>query len=67
MPDPLMTALSLRTALISRAQAWSPTTRGLLWTTGSGLLFTMLNDGIRNTEPFYLGMVTVVHHEFHDG
>jgi drug/metabolite transporter (DMT)-like permease len=30
-----------------RAEHWSPTTRGLLWTSGAGMLFAMLNASMR--------------------
>ena len=33
--------------LAQRAAHWSPTTRGLLWTTGAGLTFSMLNAVLR--------------------
>lgn len=38
---------SLRTRLQRRAAGWSPTTRGLLWTVGAGLFFTLLNALMR--------------------
>lgn len=38
---------SLATRLRQRAAGWSPTTRGLLWTVGSGLFFCLLNALMR--------------------
>lgn len=38
---------TLSTRLRRRAAAWSPTTRGLLWTVGAGLCFTLLNALMR--------------------
>ena len=35
-------------ALSQRAAQWSPTTRGLLWTSAAGLLFSMLNALMRS-------------------
>ncbi|HSW05624.1 DMT family transporter [Aquabacterium sp.] len=43
-----MTVLSLRATLSRRAARWSPTTRGLLWTSAAGLLFSMLNALMRS-------------------
>ena len=36
-----------RSAWAVRSQHWSPTTRGLLWTSAAGLLFSMLNALLR--------------------
>jgi drug/metabolite transporter (DMT)-like permease len=40
--------LPWRAALARRAARWSPTTRGLLWTSSAGLLFSMLNALMRS-------------------
>ncbi len=34
-------------ALARRSQHWSPTTRGLLWTSAAGFIFSMLNALMR--------------------
>jgi len=39
--------LALGARLRRRADRWSPTTRGLLWTVGAGLFFTLLNALMR--------------------
>ena len=36
-----------REALVRRSQHWSPTTRGLLWTSAAGFIFSMLNALMR--------------------
>ena len=42
------TMLATRWARLGqRAEGWSPTTRGLLWTSAAGLLFAMLNASMR--------------------
>ena len=41
------TAPSLSTRLRDRAEGWSPTTRGLLWTVSAGLFFSLLNALMR--------------------
>ncbi len=38
---------TLRQRLAARAATWSPTTRGLLWTSAAGLLFSALNASMR--------------------
>lgn len=47
MPIPFMTLSRYRESLARRSQHWSPTTRGLLWTSAAGLLFSMLNALMR--------------------
>lgn len=42
-----MSVSRYRVALAQRSQQWSPTTRGLLWTSAAGLLFSMLNALLR--------------------
>lgn len=44
---PLSTLTRARQSLAQRSQHWSPTTRGLLWTSAAGLLFSMLNALMR--------------------
>jgi drug/metabolite transporter (DMT)-like permease len=45
MPFPILARA--QQALAQRSQHWSPTTRGLLWTSAAGLLFSMLNALLR--------------------
>ncbi len=51
VPHSLRMPLSILTraqhSLAQRSQHWSPTTRGLLWTSTAGLLFSMLNALLR--------------------
>jgi drug/metabolite transporter (DMT)-like permease len=42
-----MTLSRYREALVRRSQHWSPTTRGLLWTSAAGFIFSMLNALMR--------------------
>jgi drug/metabolite transporter (DMT)-like permease len=42
-----MTLTRLQGEIARRSQHWSPTTRGLLWTSSAGLLFSMLNALLR--------------------
>jgi drug/metabolite transporter (DMT)-like permease len=44
---PISTLSRARHTLAQRSQHWSPTTRGLLWTSAAGLLFSMLNALMR--------------------
>ncbi len=44
---PLMTLSRYQQALARRSQHWSPTTRGLLWTSAAGFIFSMLNALMR--------------------
>ncbi|MBI5258122.1 MAG: DMT family transporter [Burkholderiales bacterium] len=73
-----MTVLSLRAALGQRARRWSPTTRGLLWTSAAGLLFSMLNALMRaltlHLDPFqsqflryFFGLLVLLPLVWHQG
>jgi len=74
-----MTVSSHWALLSQRASQWSPTTRGLLWTCASGLIFSMLNALMRlltqHIDPFqaqflryFFGLVVLLpvllHHGF---
>ncbi len=66
------------TELSQRAAGWSPTTRGILWTSAAGLLFSCLNAGLRllssTMDPFqaqflryFLGLVVLLPVMLHHG